>query len=114
MAAALERRAEPRIYNFIGRVCIRCSAPETKDIGVVVQAGPSGTESIVAQGRPDTFDFIGGDAHTDTGIAYQYSGIALTGADRFTYFKGDIGIVHRIFSKRTTVFRIMSDRKSVV
>jgi hypothetical protein len=96
MPAAFEISAEKDLENGL-KTRFGFLGGQAADLSVIMQAGTLGGKGVVALGRPDALDFIGGDAHTDTGAADQDTPIELTPDDGFGHLHGDIRIVHGVF-----------------
>jgi hypothetical protein len=100
--SALKLGSQKRINNFIqfGRLY---SGTQTQYISIGVQARPLGTELVVTQRRSNPLYFVGGDAHADTGIAYQNAALGFTPDYRFSHRPGNIRVVHGICSMTTGI-----------
>jgi hypothetical protein len=85
--------------NFNIRL-LRCQAA---DLSIVMAAGAVGGKDIMALSGADAPHFIGGDAHTDAGAAYQDAPIILSPDNSLGDEQGNIRIIYRIFRIATEV-----------
>jgi hypothetical protein len=94
--AALEIGTE-EILNDNLYLCFTLLRRQAANLSVIMRPGPVSRKNIVTLGRPYPSHFIGGDAHTDAGAAYQYTSIKLTSDDGLGHLNGNIRIINRIF-----------------
>jgi hypothetical protein len=85
-----------KIFN--DSLCLRLTLlrRQTTDLSIIMKSGTVSGKDIVALGGPYPSHLISGDAHADTGAAYQDTSIELATDDSLSHLHGDIGIINRI------------------
>jgi pyridoxal biosynthesis lyase PdxS len=71
VSAAREIGAEPDLDHFAKKNLAQKFAGDAKNIGVIMMTRNAGAKLIVTKSGANTFDFVGADAHSDTGTASQ-------------------------------------------
>ena len=69
MSSACEIGAEPDLDHFAQKDLAQKLAGYAKDIGVIVMTRDARAKLIITESGADAFDFVGANAHSDTGAA---------------------------------------------
>ena len=69
------------------------SSAHAENVGVVVKSCVFGAEVVGAYGGTDALNLVGGDGHTDSGTANEYSPIAFSVGNGVRHLNGNFGII---------------------
>ena len=81
--------------DFLGQRGSDHPSAETEDVHVVMLDGLVSRVRIVADGRPDSREFIGGDRDAGPTAAYEEAPVGAAVGERGGHCLGRIGIVNR-------------------
>ena len=87
--------AEEDGRDFLGQRGSNHASSETEDVHVVMLDGLVGRVRIVADGRPDPREFVGGDRDAGAAAAYEEAAVGAMVGERGGHGLGIIGIVDR-------------------
>jgi hypothetical protein len=95
MPVSLEIGSEKGLKNS-GKARRPLFSRQTAYLGIIVTPRPRGGKGIITLGRPDSLNFVSGNAHANTRATHQYAAIEITPDDSLADLPGDIGIVNGV------------------
>jgi hypothetical protein len=96
VSSAREIGAEPDLDHFAKKNLAQKLTGDTKNIGVIMMTRNAGAKLIVTKSGADAFDFVGADAHSDTGAAGQNGPVGSFLSDGPGREIGGVGIINGI------------------
>ncbi len=96
MTSARERSGEPDPQDVFGQTRSQQPATKCKYIGIIMFPAISSGSSIIAQGRPDTREFVGDDGRADARSVDNHAARRLASCDNFGHVTGDVGVIRRL------------------
>jgi hypothetical protein len=96
VSSACEIGAEPDLDHFAKKNLAQKFAGDAKDIGVIMMTRNAGAKLIVTKSGANAFDFIGANAHSDTGAASQNGSVGSFLSDGLGREIGGVWIINGI------------------
>jgi hypothetical protein len=96
MSSACEIGAEPDLDHFAKKNLAQKFAGDAKNIGVIMMTRNACAKLVVTERGADAFDFVGANAHSDTGAASQNGSVGFFLSDGLGREIGGVRIINGI------------------